>query len=623
KKPTFFKHKPRMARLFSLLFFGAFSVFAQAPADTRAQQFVDYYEALINQALSRYYHGSSFMVGARVQIQQPTDTLAQAVEPADAGEPAESLNDLQNPDGLDALPGLPVLPEQMRPGSRSFFRLDAEQASSQAPTPVYRQELGIQTLTITVLVDTVYSPADVEFILELVRMVAKLDNKRGDRVEVRKTVFPRLDRALEDHRIRVEDTPHPADTVHLVPGEKVHPWALYWEELPSLLPLLLILVFLTIVVALVMRGFRSTRLPAELVQRLDALRAAPAPVEPEPKPLPPPNPEEEEEKQLESQRTLCLNAVIGDPAGATQMLRNWIDTDRSKGLGEAAMFIQTLDAKVLEVLKLHLPIQDIRAIQMQMDVQTMPEIADRLALLRTFMKDLHALRARNTGDSASVADIFGFLNQLSTPQLLHILKDEPVGIVGLALAQIPGERSGLILQQMDPSFRVQVLVAMGQIDTVPVQAYKDVASRLARKALEVSNMRFVSADGVQTVLDIVQGLGLAEQEEYLHSIAERDLALAGRLRRFYATFGELPSLPEPVLVKVLNTCDRDVLVSALVGTEAEYRENLLSSMPQRFRAAVESGIEGNGEQSPLEGERARKALLAIVRQELQNAGGRT
>jgi flagellar motor switch protein FliG len=124
------------------------------------------------------------------------------------------------------------------------------------------------------------------------------------------------------------------------------------------------------------------------------------------------------------------------------------------------------------------------------------------------------------------------------------------------------------------------------------------------------------------VLDIIQGLGLAEQAEYIRSVAERDLNLAGRLRRFYALFEELPSLPETVLVKVLNTFDRELLVSSLVGTETEYREKLTQCIPQRMRMAIESALQERQEQSPLETERARKALLGAVRQELQNSGGR-
>ncbi len=600
----------------------------ESEKERRSRQFSAYYESLVNQSLTRYYHNTSFMVDARVilaeQSQALPDSLAAAVEPAiEPPSQAESNNEFRNPDGLEALPGLPVMPEQMRTGGKPLFNLEPAKARSPAPNPVTRTELGIEYIDITVLVDTVYSPEDVEFIMELVGMVSKLDDARGDRVFVRKKVFPRMSRELEsEHRVRNDSMPHPVDTVHLDSlAEKSHPWNAYWEQLPSLLPLLLILVFLTVIVAVVVRGLRSAQIPPELIKHLETSRMPVIPPVVEPSKPMPQAPEALDQAKFDTQRTACLNALIGDPVGGAMLLKNWIEADRSKGLSDTAVFIESLDTKVLEILKPHFQPQDLKGLHLQMDVQTMPSLEDRTSLLLTFHKELRNLRSRST--DGTIADIFGFLHQLSTPQLMHILKDEPVGIVGLALAQIPGERAGLILQQMEPDFRTQVLVAMGQIDTIPVQAYKEVANRLSRKALEVGNMRFVAADGVQTVLDIVQGLGLVEQVEYLRSIAERDLNLAGRLRRFYALFEEIPYLPEPILVKVLNTFEREQLVSSLVGTEADFREKLLMSMPQRFRMAVDSGLESKMDQSPLETERARKLLLGLIRQELQAAGGRT
>jgi len=619
-------------RIFLAGFLGFLSL-AQAQdseIDRRSHQFSAYYEALVSQALARYYNSNSYMVDARValtDLSKPLpESLASAVQTAPASTLADSAIDAEmarNPDNLNALPGLPVLPDQMRGAHKPMFHLDSNKIHSPAPTPVTRHELGVQFIDLTVLVDTVYSPADVEFILELVRMVAKLDDNRGDLLQVRKKIFPRMDRSLDDHRVHTDSAVHPVEALKVDSAQLRKPWDAYWEQLPSLIPLMLILVFLTVIVFMVVRGLRSTpQIPPELFKRLETAQnpVVPAVIPEAPKPVPPP-PEAAEQAVFETQRTICLNALIGDPVGGALMLKNWIETDRTKGLSDTAIFVESLDTKVLEILRPHLPAQDIKSIQLQMDMQTMPPLDERVTLLRTFHKDLRTLRSRSS--EGTISDIFGFLHQLSTPQLLHILKDEPVGIVGLALAQIPGERAGLILQQMDPDFRAQVLVGMGQIDTIPVQAYKEVANRLSRKALEVGNMRFVAADGVQTVLDIVQGLGLVEQSEYLRSIAERDLNMAGRLRRFYALFDELPELPETVLVKVLNIFDREQLVSALVGTEVEFREKLLSAVPSRMRMAVESGIEGKQDQSPLETERARKALLAAVRTELQNSGGRT
>ena len=598
--------------------------------ERRARQFSTYYESLISQALGRYYHASSYMVDARVTLTEmvqalPSSQPQQAAGPNPPGEPppGSAEQPSRNPDGLEALPGLPVLPEHMRtPGKKPLFKLDSIQTQSPAPNPNDRKQLGIKFVDITVLVDTVYNMQDVEFIMELVNMVAKLDDVRGDRVTVTKKVFPRVNRELDDHRLSTESSPHPVDT--LGGQSRMTGWGAYWNELPALIPLLLILVFLTVIVFVVVRGLRQTSLPPELIKRLETARqpVVPAPdLAPAPKPVAAPSPEFEQKAIFETQRTICLNALIGDPIGGAMVLKNWIESDRSKGLSDAAVFVASLDPKVLEILRPHLANKDVHAIELQLDVHSLPELEERSAFLRTFHKDFRTMRTK-PGDGSEISDIFGFLHQLSTPQLLHILKDEPVGIVGLALAQIPGERAGLILQQMDPDFRTQVLVAMGQIDSIPVQAYKEVATRLSHKALEVGNMRFVAADGVQTVLDIVQALGLAEQSEYLRSIAERDLNMASRLRRFYAQFDELPTLPEPLLVKVLETFDRDQLVNALVGTDVEYRERILAPMPQRMKLAIESGLQGKTDQSPVETERARKALLGLVRQELQVAGGR-
>jgi len=608
-------------------------VFAQDPEiERRSRQFSTYYETLVGQALGRYYNSNSYMMDVRVTLGDDSrplpDSMAKLAQMPVSGEVASVAAEKNpNPDGLEALPGLPVLPEHMRSDKKPMFQFDSTRVKSFAPGQGTRNQLGILYIDVTILVDTVYSAADLEFISELVHIVAKLSDDRGDQVQVRKKIFPRLDRNLDDHRVHSDSLPHPVETLSVTPTQATaHGWDAYADQLPALLPLLLILVFLTVIVFVVVRGLHSTQLPPELIRHLESLRhplpvPPPAPAVVAPPILPvPPTPEALEQANFETQRTICLNAVIGDPAGGGQLLQNWIIADRIKGLSDTAIFIESLDTKVLDILRPYLPAQDIKGIQLQMEVQTMPPLDERTALLRSFHKDLRNLRTRTS--DGTIADIFGFLHQLSTPQLLHILKGEPVGIVGLALAQIPGERAGLILQQMEPEFRAQVLVAMGQIDTIPIQAYKEVANRLSRKALEVGNMRFVAADGVQTVLDIVQGLGIVEQSEYIHSIAERDLNLAGRLRRFYALFEELPSLSDSVLVKVLDSFDRDLLVSALVGTEEVYREKILMVVPQRMRMAIQSGLEGKVDQSPLETERARKALLSAVRTELLASGGR-
>lgn len=606
-------------KLLLFLMMGVMSWAQPNQVEWQARQLSAYYESVVRGALGSYYHPSSYRVDARV-------TLKDMVIPLNGVDslgmqPLLFQPEQRNPDRLNALPGLPVLPETMR------MRADAGQPEPlQAPDETIRQELGIKFVDLTILVDTVYNMEDVDFILELVRMAAKLDDFRGDRINVRKKVFPRGNRSIMDHRIHNDTTQHPvlADTLVAQEGA-LHPWAGYWNDLPSLLPLLVILIFMTLIVWLVTRAMRSSHLPDEWLRLLEAQSAAkevPSGVDSVPEPVVVKSVSDENANhQLELLRTKAINVLIGGPAMAGTVLRHWIETDRDSALPQIGLLLHGLDAKAIKILKPHLSSADMQQVLLHYELLENPEDkSEMLGVLRLFIKDVINLRHQE-GD-LTWGDIFGFMKQLSPQQLQHILKEEEPGIIGLALAQIPGDQASVILQSMDNVLRSQVLVAMGQIDLIPVQAYKDVANRLSGKALEVGNMRFVAADGVKSVLDVVQTLGLHEQEEYIQAMAERDIHLVNRIRRFYALFDELPGLPENVLVKVIDTFERERFIDALVETTEEYRDRLLAIVPQRMRQSIESGLEGRIDLTPGDIETARKALLTHVRQVLQKAGGR-
>jgi hypothetical protein len=101
--------------------------------------------------------------------------------------PSEKLIQTNVP-AVENLPGLPVLPDEMR--------------KSQDALSDYRKEYGIKFIDVNVLVDSSYKVTDFEFILELVTMKGNLSEYRGDRVHIDKKIFP----GLETDNPRIEDT---------------------------------------------------------------------------------------------------------------------------------------------------------------------------------------------------------------------------------------------------------------------------------------------------------------------------------------------------------------------------------------------------------------------------------
>ena len=83
---------------------------------------------------------------------------------------------------------------------------------------------------------------------------------------------------------------------------------------------------------------------------------------------------------------------------------------------------------------------------------------------------------------------------------------------------------------MDDDKRISVLLKMGKINNIPISVYKKVASHFSNKALEISDMKYVAADGVETILNTIETMPLSEQDAYVASIAEQDLELAKKLK---------------------------------------------------------------------------------------------
>jgi flagellar motor switch protein FliG len=74
---------------------------------------------------------------------------------------------------------------------------------------------------------------------------------------------------------------------------------------------------------------------------------------------------------------------------------------------------------------------------------------------------------------------------------------------------------------------------MGKINNIPISVYKKVASHFSTKALAISDMKYVAADGVETILNTIETMPLSEQDAYVASIAEQDLELAKKNQKIF------------------------------------------------------------------------------------------
>lgn len=547
-----------------------------------------HYERVVKAELSRHFDEGSFLVDARVNIEKV------------ALETKEVIIDPE----IRQLPGLPVLPGELVSDSDNSTAFDT----------TYLYKLG--AVNVVVLVDSSYSFDDFDFIRNVVGMVADLDAKRGDNILIKKKGFPRVAREV----FKEEEAPEKESESSIVTDseeEKGIPM-FYW------LLLLLAVIMIIFFIILMRQSKKEKRITiednSEIKDTLDTIIAEISTIKSGKTKDGSGDTPSEDEKIGRKLRAFVVHSFIGNPADASAVIKSWVQHRGDEGVINSAKLVKAVDDELLTIVKPDIEDELIKKIEWHVshgDVQ----MDNMLEILKLFKQDFGMLTSK-AGDTSD-RDLFNFLKTMTNEQLLHIMKDEEDGVQALILSQLDAPKAAEVIQRFEDVKRTKILVGMGKIANIPVKVYKSIADKISKKALAVSNMKFVTADGVGSAIELIFSLPTSEHDNYVSSIAEADLEMAKKIRRFFVSFAELPSLPIPTLRRVLQNVEREYLVVSLVGVDPAFKTSLITHLPERMQEMVESSIASRADSKPADIELARKGVLREAQKELYAIGGRT
>lgn len=586
--------------------------FGRNPSADPARALNRSYENLAHEALSRYFDDGTFLVRAQVDLLE--EALSGALENNGEFGPTAQL------------PGLPYYSGRV-----------------ESPVPA---ENRISSVQIEILVDTTYTARDRNFIEYLVTLGADLDTSRGDVVLVQRTFFPRDNRAMGPHRKQKDEgwadptPPQPGSYKDSTPDESALPPAErdmaadILDRLLALLPLLVVCLTALACAWLLGRAIlagkadgdsgMASRLGAWRRRRSEPQTPRPAVVLPAERPAPAAtaspsaNAAPVAVAPLRHQRSELLECFVGNPRLSGQILKHWIAKDSAKGSKLAGSLLSGLDPNLLDMVRDTLGEDVSRTVQTSVTSEERATAEEFATVAQSFLRDFRKALLKQ-GDSRE-PELFGFLEQLNEAQIAHVLKGESAGVAGFALAQISPDKANSLLQKLDSGTRAKLLVGMGNVTQIPRDVYKEMADRLSLKALDVANMKFVAADGVDTILKLIDNLPLDEQFAYIHSISEVDINLARRLRERTITFSELASLPDRFLAPRLQSLDPETLTLALLRADGPLRTKLMSLLPERQQQMMASSMESRKQADRADLDAAARRLLKAVRDEIRRQG---
>lgn len=609
-----------------------------ADAQEETAKYERYYEIILDNALSDYYREGTFIVDVKATLERILIPKGYKVI-----QPQEDIK-------IENLPGLPFIPPNIQKNRSS--NQDSLKASG------FDARFQLTRLNIKVLVDTSYSDEDVDFVEEAVILIANADEFRGDIISVSKKVFPRNNRAIAQD-IKKSTAPNPAalldrnneisdieeeqeednereeviensmfpltpDTIIqtvVAEREKKMFLGIDWNN-PEHLIFIIIALGILFLLALFMAISRKTKAKDEEQIMQDMGQTTPVLQNPQTiitevkTPEPQKGPTVREMAKFEGDKTFIANMCISKPKIVANIISEWIENDEEQGVSKAVKSLISVDEKLLTYLKPHISSNTFEMINFGINNFDTLTLEERISETENFRSSITTYKA-STDAEGSQNSLFDFVDQLTDQQILHLMKDESEEMISILLAQVAGERAGVVLQKMDDDKRVSVLVKMGKINNIPISVYKKVASHFSNKALEISDMKYVAADGVGTILNTIETMPLSEQDAYVASIAEQDLELAKKIKKFFIGFDDLPKVKIELIKSALDEIPSETLILALRTAPAAVREKVLKSRTKRDQQLILSEIEMPSEATNSEVEDAQKTILYAVRRKMK------
>lgn len=105
-------------------------------------------------------------------------------------------------------------------------------------------------------------------------------------------------------------------------------------------------------------------------------------------------------------------------------------------------------------------------------------------------------------------------------------------------------------------------------------------------------MTKIKIDGFKQAIEMLQGMGLDEQQTLLADIARRDPEMAIKLKTNLVTFDDLKYLTVTMMKRLLQDIELDDLGLALRGANKEVTDHLLDMFSVNMKRDVEDILKG-------------------------------
>jgi flagellar motor switch protein FliG len=213
-------------------------------------------------------------------------------------------------------------------------------------------------------------------------------------------------------------------------------------------------------------------------------------------------------------------------------------------------------------------------------------------------------------DEMDAQDVWRKLAVVPESAILEFLKTERPATATYILSRLESTLAARIVSALPRERRNAALcglIAPNAISPRAVELVEDALRDMLR-----TNAAPGAADSRARIAGIINNLEPEAAEDVMRAIGESRPKDAAVIKTMLFSFNDLPRLSERARALLFDRASIDIVVMALRGTDADFRNAVLSSMPSRGRRLVEGELSSGAFAPARDVAKARKAIADIV-----------
>ena len=268
------------------------------------------------------------------------------------------------------------------------------------------------------------------------------------------------------------------------------------------------------------------------------------------------------------------------------------DYNRLSGLQKVAILFSILGESLALNLVKELDKTELRKIRAAMRGVNSVAFAVKKQVMEEFYFSFVSEKFQEEEESDEPKKPFAFLDDLTDEQLIALLITETPRVIAITLAQLSSDKRMLVLNRISEEEKGQVLLNIGNLDDVPLEAVVQIANKLQKKSRQLPKTVAFSRGGGKDLADLLGEMEAEDEQMFMSNLEQENPDLAESVKKYRITFESIFEIfPDNLLRDLMNAVDLDGIAMALKGMDKSINDKVIGVLPKK-KQAMFTPVEG-------------------------------